>query len=377
MPRDSASRTTVKMLVRSQNALDQGGLQAALTLVDSATARAPRLPDAHFQRGRVLAELRRFEKSNTAYRRVLELNPDYQGALYNLGNNAYRQQEYQKAVRLYRRGLKRHAEARTLVAQGRAYVAQEKIDSARTAYERALDLDSTHALAHARLGQLLADRGSTAAALRHSRQALELRPDNAKFRYAVGRQLLQVGRPDEALPHLKTAVEERPWHQGSHYHLGQALLRLDRSDDAQRFLTTADSLEQVQSRIEQLRSQAQNAPSEVKRWRTLAQALQEAGRLQEAQEAYSVALYLRPKNPVLRNELAKIASDRGRFEASISQYRTLLRQHPSYVRGWFNLGVVHARNGNPERARKAWKRVLKHDPSHRQARKYLASLDVN
>ncbi|MFB6249446.1 MAG: tetratricopeptide repeat protein [Salinibacter sp.] len=377
MPRDSASRATVKMLVRSQNALDQGGLQAALTLVDSAVARAPRLPDAHFQRGRVLAELRRFKESNAAYRRVLELDPDYQGARYNLGNNAYRQQKYQKAVRLYRKGLRRHASARTLVAQGRAYTAQEKIDSARAAYERALDLDSTHALAHARLGQLLADQGSTKAALRHSKRALDLKPDNAKFRYAVGRQLLQAGRPGDAVEHLKTAVEERPWHQGAHYNLGQALLRLDRSDEAQRYLAAADSLEQVQSRIERLRSQAQSAPSEVKRWRTLGQALKGAGRLQEAQEAYSVALYLRPKNPVLRNELAKIASDRGRYEAAISQYRTLLRQHPSYVRGWFNLGVVHARNGHPKRARKAWKRVLKHDPSHQQARKYLASLNAN
>jgi tetratricopeptide (TPR) repeat protein len=377
MPRDSASRSTVKMLVKSQHALQQGGLQAALALVDSAVQRAPRLPDAHFQRGRVLAELRRYEESNEAYRRVLALNPDYEGARYNLGNNAYRQQEYGQAVRHYRRGLERHPSARTGVAQGRAYVAQEKVDSARIAYEEAIALDSTHALAHARLGQLYADEGSTEKALRHSRRALTLEPENAKFRYAVGQQLLQLGRPEAAAEHLRTAVEQRPWHQGSHYNLGQALLRLDRSEEADQYLTAADSLEEVQSRIERLRSQAQNAPSEVERWRTLAQALKEAGRLEEAEEAYSVALYLRPQNPVLRNEIAKLAGTRGNDEAAISHYRTLLRQNPNYVRGWFNLGVTYARNGQTEQARKAWQRVLEHDPNHEQARRYLASLDAD
>jgi len=365
------------MLVQSQNALSEGGLQTALALVDSAAQRAPRLPDAHFQRGRVLAELRRFEESNEAYRRVLDLDPHYEGARYNLGNNAYRQQAYQRAVRHYRRGLERHPSARTQVAMGRAYVAQEKVDSARVAYEEAIALDSTHALAHARLGQLYADRGSTEQALRHSRRALEREPKNAKFRYAVGQQLLQLGRPDAAVEHLRTAVEQRPWHQGSHYNLGQALLRLDRGDEAERYLAAADSLEEVQSRIEQLRSQAQNAPSEVKRWRTLARALKEAGRLDEAEDAYSVALYLRPQNPVLRNEIAKLAGTRGNDEAAISHYRTLLRQNPNYVRGWFNLGVTYARNGQREQARNAWQRVLEHDPSHELARKYLASLKTD
>lgn len=377
MPRDSASRSTVKMLVQSQNALKQGGLQTALALVDSATQRAPQLPDAHFQRGRVLAELRRFEESNEAYRRVLDLDPDYEGARYNLGNNAYREQEYQRAVRHYRRGLERHPSARARVSQGRAYVAQEKVDSARVAYRTAISLDSTHALAHARLGQLYADQGSTEKALRHSRRALELESENAKFRYAVGQQLLQLGRPDAAAEHLRKAVEQRPWHQGAHYNLGQALLRLDRSDEAERYLAAADSLEKVQSRIEQLRSQAQNAPSDVERWRNLAQALKEAGRLEEAQEAYSVAVYLRPKNPVLRNEIAKLAGARGNDEAAISHYQTLLRKNPNYVRGWFNLGVIYARNGQNERARTAWERVLEREPGHEQARKYLASLDAN
>lgn len=76
----------------------------------------------------------------------------------------------------------------------------------------------------------------------------------------------------------------------------------------------------------------------------------------------------------MRNEVAKLASDLGNYEAAISHYRTLLRQRPSYVRGWFNLGVVYARKGEAKKAEKAWQTVLEHEPDHQKAKKYLPSL---
>lgn len=322
----------------------------------------------------MLSELRQFEAAGEAYRTVLDLSPEYRGVWYNLGNNAYRQQNYQQAVTFYRRAQEQHPSANTPVAKGRAYVSQEKVDSARVAYERALALDSTHALAHARLGQLQADEGNLKDALKHSRRALELEPENAKFRYAVGTQLLQMERFEAAVEHLRTAVEERPWHQGSVYNLGQALMRFGRTGQAQTYLSRADRLEQQQSRIERVRAQAQDAPGEPERWRKLGRVLRQAGRLEEAREAFSVALYLRPQDSTLRNEVAKLASDLGSYEAAISHYRTLLRQRPSYVRGWFNLGVVYARKGEAKKAEKAWQTVLEHEPDHQKAKKYLSSL---
>lgn len=374
LPRDSVDRKTGKTLIQAQQALRQGALQASMALTDSVVHRVPRLPDAHFQRGRVLSELKRFESANQSYRKALDLDPDYRGAWYNLGNNAYRQQDYQEAVNFYQRAQKKHPSANTLVALGWTYVAQGKTDSARYAYERAIDHDSLHALAHARLGQLYANEGNYKKALVHSRRALKLEPKNPKFRYAVGNQLLQFGRPEKAVDHLKTAVEQRPWHQGAHYNLGQALTRLGREEEAEKYLAEADSLEQQQSKIERLRSNAKDAPDEPGRWVTLGKALRQSGRLKQARKAFSVALYLQPRNPALRNEIAKLASDLGEYEAAISHYRTLLRQTPSYVRGWFNLGVVYARRGSTKKAKKAWEKVLEINPDHQKAKEYLASL---
>lgn len=375
MPRRAVDRETVSMLVQSQRALRQGGLRKALTLADSVVQRAPRLADGHFQRGRVLSELKRFDAAEKEYRKVLSLNPQYQGAWFNLGNNAYRRQNFEAALRYFQKEQERHPSASTLVEIGKAHARRGSPDSARQAYERALARDSTHAEAHARLGQLYEEEGELEAALEHSRRALALDSTRVNYQYVVGSQLFQLGRYEEAIPRLRSVIAERPWHQGAHYNLGQALVRTDRKALGKKYLAESDSLDKQQREIERLESVARDEPGDPSRWTKLGDAYRRAGRLEDAREAYSIALYLRPSNPVLRDQLAQLAADLGNYEAAVSHYRTLLQRRPDFNEAWFNLGVVYARNGETEKARKAWKRVLQQNPDHQRAKAYLSRLE--
>ncbi len=372
--RRSVDEQTAKLLIQSQRALKQGDLRAARILTDSVVARAPRLPDAHFQRGRVLSELKRFEEAEAAYREILTLDPDYRGAWYNLGNNAYRQQAYEDAVTFYRRAHALHPSAETLVSLGWTYVAQDEIVRAREAYEGAIARDSSYALAYARLGQLYEDQGNLQEALKYTRKALQLEPGNGKYRYAVGSQLLRLDRPEEASEHLRRATVERPWHQGTHYSLGQALMRMGREQEAERYLAQSDSLEQAQSEIKRLQAIAQSNAENPTVWKRLGEKLHEIGRDEEAQQALSVALYLSPGDPDLRNELAMLTAELGNPKAALGHYRALLTQYPSNVEAWFNLGVVYARVGNEQQAQRAWQEVLRREPNHQRAKDYLSRI---
>ncbi|MEF8796141.1 MAG: tetratricopeptide repeat protein [Salinivenus sp.] len=374
MPRRAVDQETVSMLVQSQRALQQGTLRKALALADSVVQRAPRLADGHFQRGRVLTELKRFDEADKEYQKVLSLDPQYQGAWFNLGNNAYRRQNYETALRYFQKEQKRHPSASTLVEMGKTYGVRNAPDSARQAYERALARDSTSAEAHARLGQLYEEEGELESALEHSRRALQLDSTNVNYRYIVGSQLFQLGRYEAAIPHLRGVIAERPWHQSAHYNLGQALVRTGRRDRGETYIAESDSLEKQQRKIERLESVAQDEPGAPARWTKLGDAYRRAGRLEDAREAYSIALYLRPSNPRLRDQLAQLSADLGNYEAAVSHYRTLLRRRPDFNEAWFNLGVVYARNGETEKARKVWKRVLKRNPDHQRAKAYLARL---
>lgn len=372
--RRSVDQQTAQLLIQSQRALKQGDLRAARILADSVVARAPRLPDAHFQQGRVLSELKRFDAAEAAYREVLALNPDYRGAWYNLGNNAYRQQAYEDAVTFYRRAHAQYPSAETLVSLGWTYAAQDEIEQAREAYRNAIARDSSYALAYARLGQLYDDQGNPQEALKYSRKALNLEPSNGKYRYAVGSQLLRLDRPEDAAKHLRRATAERPWHQGAHYSLGQALMRLGREQEAERYLAQSDSLEQVQSEIKRLQSVARSNAENPTVWKRLGEKLHEIGRDEEAQQALSVALYLNPGDPDLRNELAMLTAELGNPQAALGHYRALLTQYPSNVEAWFNLGVVYARVGNERQAQRAWQEVLRRDPDHQRAQVYLSRI---
>jgi len=374
MPRRAVDQSTVSMLVQSQRALRQGALRKALALADSVVRRAPRLADGHFQRGRVLTELKRFDDADESYRKVLSLDPQYQGAWFNLGNNAYRRQNYETALRYFQKEQQRHPSASALVEIGKTYGLQGTPDSARHAYERALARDSTHAEAHARLGQLHEEEGNLEAALEHSRRALALDSTDVNYRYVVGAQLFQLGRYEAAIPHLRDVIAERPWHQSAHYNLGQALVRTGRQDRGKTYLAESDSLEDQQREIERLESVAQDEPGAPDRWTKLADAYRRAGRLEDAREAYSIALYLRPSNPTLRDRLAQLSAELGNYEAAVSHYRTLLRRRPGFNEAWFNLGVVYARNGETEKARKVWERVLRRNPDHQRAKAYLSRL---
>ena len=286
---DEPDEATARLLSASQQALQQGDARRALALADSAAARRPGSADAHFQRGRVFSRLRRFEAADRAYRKALDRDPDYPGAWLNLGNNASRRQEHRRALRFYRKE-KAHP-ARAAVYTGRAYASLGKLDSARQAYRRALeggDPENAH-LAHAWLSDLYETNGRLDSALAHARRAVKLRPDNADYAYILGKQLMSAGRPGAAAETLRTVAQKKPWHHGAHQNLGRALMRQGKKEEAQRYLTAADSLQQLQGEIRRLKNQIQTTPNDPRSWLRLSKKLKQAGRRKEAARAYRTA----------------------------------------------------------------------------------------
>ncbi len=374
LPRRQAEPKTVRALIASQQALHQGRYLAALSLADSPAKWNPRLADAHFQRGRALSELHRFEQAEAAYRKVLALNPKYRGAWFNLGNNAFRQHEYRQALTFYQKAQRRHPTAATLVYMGRTYARLGKTDSTQWAYRKAIALDSTHAAAHFHLGETYEQAGQPQKALASYRRALKQAPDNPEYRYAVGRQLVQLGEAAEAVRHLEAVVRARPRHLGAQYSLAQALLRLGHTEEAQRYLTQVDSLQQLKDEVERLSSIVGTRPEDPRLWARLGDALRRGGRSGDALEAYQTALALAPRSSALRGQVARLHALLGNEQAAVAHYRLLLQLHPDYVRGWLGLGVVYAQMGAEEKARQAWETVLRQDPDHPKARAYLARL---
>lgn len=383
--RDLDPKVTL-FLIRAEDSFRQSEFNVALQLVDSAAVYVPELADIPFLRGRILTELSQFNQAQAAYEEVVSLDPYYRAAWFKLGNSAFRQRQYRKALVMYRKeqqvasevekadgqdlDLERHCTI--LLQMGRAYVELGEIDSAKQAYLQAIAIDGSYAEAYSDLSVVYRDNGDYQTAIVYSRKALELDPEIVNYHLFLGLLLARTGQEQEAVGYLKTVIEQRPWYPDAHYNMGQALIRLGRIDEGQGYLAGVDSIQTLDDRINLAERTARVNPDVPRRWIELAHLLRRARRYDVAMDAYKVALYLDPKNVTIQRNMANLSWSLGDTTGAINRYRALLGQYPSLGEVWVNLGIIYALSGRLEEARQAWRSALRFQPDHAQARAWLA-----
>jgi len=358
-------------LVEGSKALDRGNYQRALALADSAEKYEPNLPLISFFRGSVYAEQNKLGAARTAYRTVLELDSTYPEARLKLGNIAFDRGKFRTALRLYRGEQKVSATSALHVKIARTYQKLGVADSARTAYEEALALDSTNANAHMMYGQFLEDQGELETALTHSRRALALNPENTNYQFAVGSQLYRTGHLEEAARHLERAADQRLLHSAAQYNLGQVLRRLGRTEEAERYFARADTARRLIEEISSAQEEASRNPNRVGSWVKLGELYREARALDRALEAFDRAARLRPRNLTVQHRIAEILLQKGQIEDATQRLRAILDADRSFGKAWLDLGRAYAAEGQCDEARRAWRRALDHQSSGDAARTHL------
>lgn len=374
-PSASDDSQAVSALVRSEKAYRTGDYRQALVLADSAAQIDPGMAQAYFLKARIFTKLRRVEEAEATYRELAEIAPEYKGLWFNWGNLAYRRGKYRRALDLYRKEENPDLQARVYTNMGRAYARLQKDDSARHAYKKAIDADSTFTTALGWLSRLSQEQGDIEEAIDYSRRMVRLRPDDPDYRYMLGSQLVKAGQPEKARVHLEKMLEHQPGHPGAHYNLGRALIHLGEHDRANRHLTLADSLEEVESEVERQKSVAWDNPGRIRAWIELGNTLRGLERYEEALEAYQSAHAIAPHNPVILNNLASLYLETGDTTRALRQYQEILRRDSTSADTWFNLGVLYANQGEKEKARASWEKVLKYRPNDSTTKQYLRRLE--
>ena len=366
-------------LVEAQAAFEKGDVGTTLALADSAEHHAGYtgdtfLANVNFLRGRVYSELNDPDAARQAYERVLSLVPDYRGAHMNLGNNAFRQGQFKRALGFYQKEYEAHQDPRVNVYIGRSYLELGRVDSARNTFEAVIEQNDSLAEAHARLAHLYDQNGDIEHGLPHARRALEHEPDNPDYRYLVGSMLLRSGQPDQAVEEFQQVVERKPGHSEAYYGLGQAMSRLDRVEEARRFLTIADSLKHIDDGLREYETKTRLYPDDPAAWATYGYALSQVGRDTHAMQAFQTVLHIDPENVEIRFAVANLFMKYREVERALKEYDVILRQDETFVPGWINAGIALARIGRADAARAAWEAALRNDPQNEVAREYLRGL---
>ena len=363
------------LIFQAETAFRNGYYNAALAITDSSLVNSPHSADIHFLRGRVFTKLARLNEAEVAYRTVLSLNPNYQGAWFNMGTNSIRQDDLPAAIAHYKSEMLLYPSARTMVQIGRAYADLGKIDSAAFAYEDAIKTDSKNAAAYMRLGHLYKDRGDITKAIEYATIGLDLDPENLDYKYIIGSLLLLNEEPKASLPFFRAVTSKRPWHYWAHHNLGQALYRIGDETQGQHYMDLAKELQKGIQEVENWRNLANMNPDQLMLWVNLGNSLKNMGRIQEAKDAFLVALSISPMSFPLQNIIANLCLMDGDTVQAINRYKTILSFDSTLVDIWLNLGVVHASSGRINDARQAWMKGLEHDSDNTTLKDYLETLD--
>ena len=142
---------------------------------------------AHNTEGQLLEERGRLDDALAEYRRALEIDPENEGALNNVGNALFKLERYDDAIHHYEAIFARGEHPTEVGARmhnnlGAAYLKTRRYDDAVTEFRRALAIDPTYVEPYYNLGIVLLAFGRRAEAVDVFRQGLAQAPDHPALR---------------------------------------------------------------------------------------------------------------------------------------------------------------------------------------------------
>jgi tetratricopeptide (TPR) repeat protein len=254
-------------------ALRQGQLQAGISRLRAAVARAPDQAEAHRILGVAHWADEQYDRSMTALNQAVRLNPQDERSrmaladvLGTAGRSAEAEQVLKETIQMepesgqahYRLGqlyqaqsllplaiqeLEKAAALNPLVGLdhlyetiGGLYVNQASLDAAVAAYGKRIDANPNSAEAHRKLGEIYFLQGRHDEALTEFSVTHLLDPASADAYAASGQVYLRLARYADAVTASRRAIALDAEHQKARYTLGTSLMRLGQIEEGQREL---------------------------------------------------------------------------------------------------------------------------------------------
>jgi len=145
--------------------------------------------------------------TEAAFRRAVELDPNFVVAQVHLARVLRRLNRWSEAEPLYRAAIDQAKDAPTLVLIAEAIQSEQRWDDSDPVLRRALQLDARNPSALFLLGRMLAVNGKYGEAETPLKAAIEVNPKNFPARNILGRVYLGLQRYDDAFSTYDQAVE--------------------------------------------------------------------------------------------------------------------------------------------------------------------------
>ncbi|HYO48971.1 MAG TPA: DUF2298 domain-containing protein, partial [Chloroflexia bacterium] len=108
----------------------------------------------------------------------------------------------------------------------------------------------------------------------------------------------------------------------------------------------------------ELRTIISQDPQSVSLRHMLGDALQSAGRPDEALKAWEEGRDVNPNDPAAHNKVGIAYSERRRYDDAIREFQEVVRLSPIFNEGWFHMGEAYEAKGDVEKAKEAYQNAI-------------------
>lgn len=133
---------------------------------------------------------------------------------------------------------------------------------------------------------------------------------------------------------------------------------------------------ELTEKIEDLKENVRGNPKDLAAWVKLGNIYAEHHRYQEAAEAYSQFLSIKPNDPDVRTSLGILLRSWGDDDGAVEEFKKAVQYGPKHANSRYHLGLTLFQNKrNIEEAIKAWEDYLKVEPKGQRANQVRAEIE--
>lgn len=345
-------------------AFQTGHFEAAVELVQRAIQAAPGHAPFWYNLGVIHKETGNVDKAIDCYRRALEIDPTHADTHNNLASLYQAAGKPVEAQHHFDAALRQRPDSIDILNNlGVLHYEQNRPDAAIACYEEALAINPTRADVLNNLGLALMEKGQIQAATDTYQRALQSDPTLAETYNNLGYALRTLGFPTEAVAQYQQAVSLRPDHAEAWNNLGAALFALERFDEAEtayrralairpEFALALNNLgltlqrsNQIDTGIAMHLRALEIQPNLAEAHSNLSLAYSNQGKHDAALASCRRALEIN-RTPEFLNNLGTLLKDEGNYREAENAYRLALELKPDYVEAHFNLALIHLVRGD-------------------------------
>lgn len=210
-----------------------GDVHAAVEVITKSLELHPASVNGLVKKGGFLAEIGKTDEATSCFSEAMELDPNDADVYLHMGQMELLDGNYQAAVQVLRRCISRSdALPVTRVSYGMALYKSGSIYQANDVFDEAVAAFPESAEVHLFHGEVLADQGDYALAMRRFLRALELSPQCPLPFLNAGRVYVGTNDPMRAIAHFEQALEIDPRCSSAHLDIAQVLFAQGRTREA-------------------------------------------------------------------------------------------------------------------------------------------------